>query len=90
MCEYSIVIPSGSLAVISFEIIIGAIVVVACFARFVFAPESVIASMLLLRVLGGLLIQFIRLIWGLLISFLFIGAPNHYSHPFLVPHSLLL
>ena len=48
MCDDSIVIPYGSLVVISFKIITGAIVVVACFARYIFAPESVIASVLLL------------------------------------------
>ena len=46
MCEYYIVLPSGSLAIVSFEIIIGFIVVVNFFARCIFAPESEIASML--------------------------------------------
>ena len=53
MCEDSIVLPSGSLAVISFDIITGAMVVVACFARCIFAPESAISNMLLLVVLSG-------------------------------------
>ena len=53
MCEESIVLPSGSLVVISFEIITGAIVVVAYFSRCMFAPDSEITSMLLLIRLGG-------------------------------------
>ena len=44
MCEDSIVLPSSILAAISFDIITGAIVVVACLARCIFSPESVIAS----------------------------------------------
>ena len=62
MFEYSIVLQSGILAVISVEIITGAILVVAYFARFIFAPESAIASMLLLGGLGGVSIQFIKLV----------------------------
>ena len=46
MCEDSIVLSSGSLAIISVDIITGAIVVVACFDRCIFAPESAISSML--------------------------------------------
>ena len=53
ICVDSIVLPSGSLAFILFAIIIGEIVGVACFAGCIFAPESVIASMLLLVGLGG-------------------------------------
>ena len=45
-------LPSGSLAFISFSIITGDIVGVACFARCIFAPVSVIAGMLLLVGLG--------------------------------------
>ena len=67
MYEESIFIPSGSLAVISFEITTGAILVVACFYRCTFAPDSVITSMLLIGVLGGILIQFNKIILGLLI-----------------------
>ena len=48
MCEDSIILPYGSLAFISFGIITGAIVVVACFARCIFAPDSDIYGMLLL------------------------------------------
>ena len=48
VCEDSIVLPYGSLSVISFDIITGAIVVVACFGRCIFAPESVIAVVLFL------------------------------------------
>ena len=67
MCDDSIVLPSISIAVIPFEIITGAILVVACFARCIFESKSVIASMLLLGELVGVLIQFIKLILGLLI-----------------------
>ena len=69
MCEDSIVIPSGSLAVLSFDIITGGTVVVACFSRCIFAPESVVASIFLLGLLCGVLIQFIKLILGLLVQF---------------------
>ena len=48
ICDDSIVIPSGSLAVMSFEIMTRKIVVVACFARCIFIPESEIASVFLL------------------------------------------
>ena len=48
MCEDSIVLPSGSLTFISFDIITGDIVVVDCFARFIFVPKSALSSMLLL------------------------------------------
>ena len=47
-------LPSGSFAFISFYIITGAIVGVACLDRCVFAPESEFASMLVLVGLGGL------------------------------------
>ena len=56
MCEDSIVLQSGSLSVISVDIITGAIVLVASFVRYIFAPESAIDSMLLLGLLGGVLI----------------------------------
>ena len=48
MCDDSIVIPYDSIAVNSFEIIKGAIIVVACFSRSIFSPESEIARVLLL------------------------------------------
>ena len=41
-------LPSGSLSVISFGVIIGDILVVACFDRCTFAPESAIVSVSLL------------------------------------------
>ena len=78
----SIVIKSGSLALISLSIITGAIVGVSCLDMFIFAPESVIASMLVLVGLGGVSIQFTKLILGLLILILLSIAPNRYSHPF--------
>ena len=53
ICVDSVVLPYGSLAVISLSIITGDIVRVACLARCIFAPESAIVSMLLLVGLGG-------------------------------------
>ena len=44
----SIVLTHGSISVMSFEIIIGAIVVVDCFDRCIFAPDSAIYSTILL------------------------------------------
>ena len=38
MCDDSIVLPSISLAVISFDIITGVVVVLACFDRRILAP----------------------------------------------------
>ena len=67
ICDDSIVLPSGSLTVISFEIMTGAIVVVACFSRCIFAPESASANVFLLGELGGVPIQFVKLNLGLLI-----------------------
>ena len=40
MCDVSIVLPSGSLTIVSFEIMTGTIVVASCFYRCRFAPES--------------------------------------------------
>ena len=60
-------LPSGSLAVISFVIIMGAIVLVACFDRCILSLESVIDIMLLLGKFVGVPIQFVKLILGLLI-----------------------
>ena len=48
ICDEYIVLPSTSIAVMSFEIMTGAIVVVDCIARRIFAPESVIANNFLL------------------------------------------
>ena len=83
-------LPSGSLAVISFEIIIGDILVEACFAMRILAPESVITSMLLLGVSGGVSIKLIKLILGLIFSILFITASNRHLKPFLFLTSLFL
>ena len=49
----SIVIPYVSIAFISFSIIVGVILGVACFYSCIFSPESVIDSMLLLVGLVG-------------------------------------
>ena len=48
MCVESIVLQYGSLYFISLSIITGDIVGVACLARCILAPESVISSMLVL------------------------------------------
>ena len=56
VCVDSIVLPSGSLALISFYIITGAILGVACPARCIFAPESAISRTSVLAGLGGVLI----------------------------------
>ena len=61
-------LPSDNIAIILFDIITGAVLVVACFYRCVFAPDSAIYSILLLVVLGGVWVSFIKLIIGLLIS----------------------
>ena len=90
MCEEYILLPSGSLSVISFDIFTWAIVVVAYFDRCIFAPEAEIYILSLLGELGGVSIQFIKIILWLLISILLIIAPNRHSHPFSIPPSLLL
>ena len=58
-------LPYSSLAVISVDIITGEILVVACFARCIFAPEAAIDIVLLIGGLGGVSIQSIKLILGL-------------------------
>ena len=90
MCEDSILLPSGGISVILFEIITGGIIVVDCFSRCIFALESAISIILLPGEIGGVPIQFIKLILGLLISILFIISPNHHSHHFSLPPSLFL
>ena len=76
ICDDSIVLLYGSLAVMSFEIMTGAIVVVACFSGCISAPESSVFSVYLLGEFGGVTIQFIKLILGLLISMLLLIAPT--------------
>ena len=63
----------------------GDIVVVACFARCIFAPEFAIPSVFLLGDFGGVPIKFIKLVFVLLILILLIISPNLHSHPFLLP-----
>ena len=53
ICVDSIVLPSGGLAFISFSLITGTIVGVDFLAMCIFAPESEIASMLILFGSGG-------------------------------------
>ena len=90
ICEDPIVLPSGSIAVISFDITTVSIVGVAWFSMCIFAPECSVDSMLLLKWLGGLSIQFIKLILGILLLISFIIAPNHHLHPFSLLHRLFL
>ena len=82
ICNNSIVLPYDSLAVMSFEIMTRAIVVVACFARCIFSPESEFSSILLIGYFGGVPIQFIKLILGLLITILLMITPKLHLHPF--------
>ena len=49
----SIVLPSGSLSVVSFEMMFGATVVVASCASCLFAPECDISSLFLLEEFSG-------------------------------------
>ena len=60
MCDDSIVIPPGCLAVISFQIIKGAIVVVNYFARCIFAPDSAIDIVLFPGEFGGVRINLLN------------------------------
>ena len=73
-----------------FDIVTGVIVLVYCLDRCIFAPESAISSVFLLREFGGVPIQYIKLILGLLISILFIVAPNRHLNPFSLPLSIFL
>ena len=86
----SIVVPYGSLTFISLSIISGAIVGVACLVRRIFAPETVIASILVLFGLGGVSIWFVKLILGLLILILLSIAPNRQLHSISLPPILFL
>ena len=90
MCDDYIVLPSSSIAVISFDISPGAIVEMDFCARWIFAPESAIDSMLLLGEFGVGPMQFLIPILGLLISILLIIIPNHHSHQFLLLSSQFL
>ena len=65
--DNSIVLPSGILAVMLFDSMIGDIFVMACFARCKFAPEYMITSMFLLGELGWVPILLIQKKLGLLI-----------------------
>ena len=90
MCDESIVIPFGSLAVMSLDIISGVIVVVDSVAGCIFTPESAISSVFLPGEFGGVLIQFIKLILGLLLLMLLIISPNRHLHPLSLPPSCFL
>ena len=74
----------------SFEIITEDIFVVACFYRFIFAPGSAKDSVFLLGEFGGVPIQFIKLIIGLLSLILIIISPNHHLQSFSLPPSCFL
>ena len=78
----------GSLDFMSFGIMTGAIDVVN-FSRYIFAPESAIASVFLLGEFGEFSIQFIKLIVGSLISILLIITLKRLLHPLLLPPSRL-
>ena len=67
ICGEYIVLPSGRLAVVSFYVVTGVIVGVACLDGYMFAPDSEISSVYLLGKLGGLTKLFIKLILGVLI-----------------------
>ena len=56
----------GSLDIMSFGIMTVTIIVVAFFSRCIFAPESAIASVFLLRESGGVPILLVKLVLGLL------------------------
>ena len=90
ICVNSIVLPSGILDFISLSIIIEAIVGVDFIDRCVFAPDSVIAIMSVLVVLGGVLIWSVKLISGLLILILLSISLNRHSHHFSLPHIIFL
>ena len=62
ICEKSIVLPSRSLDVMSFEIMARDSVVVAYFVRCIFAPESAIDSVFLLGEFVGVPIQSIKIV----------------------------
>ena len=53
MCDDFISLPFYSLDIMSFEIMIRNIILVACFDRCIISPESVIASVFLLGAFGG-------------------------------------
>ena len=90
LCDESIVILSGSLAAVSFDIKTVAIVGVSRFAICVFAPECAIDSIYFLVELGGVPILLIKLILGGLILVLFIIGPNRHLRPFLLTPILFL
>ena len=82
MWDDSIVLTSGSIYVVLFEIMNEAIVLVACLSRYIFAPEYDISSVFLLGELGGVPIKFVKLILGLLISILFLSPLTVICTPF--------
>ena len=90
ICVDYIVLQSGSLDFILLSIITGAIVGVACLASCIFAPESEIAIILALVVVGGVTIWLLKLILGLLILILSFIAPKRYSHLFSLPPVIFL
>ena len=89
-CDESIVLPSGSLSVMFFEIITGDIVCVASFSRLMFARESMVVGVYFLGELGEVPILLIKLSLGLLVLILFIISPNPHLNPFSIPPSCFL
>ena len=73
-----------------FDIITGAIVCVASFARRMFTPESTIASVYFLGEFCGVRILLIEPILSVMILILFILIPNHHSYPFSLPQTIFL
>ena len=73
-----------------FDIMTAAIVVVACFARFIFTLESAIAILLLLGEFCGVPILIINLILGLLLLVSLMIAPNRHAYTFSLPPSSFL
>ena len=73
-----------------FDIMTCSIVGVSCLDRYIFMPESEIASVCLLEELVGVPILLIKLSLGLITLFLFIFAPKHHLYPFSLPPSIFL
>ena len=84
------VIPSGTLAVVLFEIMTGVIVGIALFDRWIFTPESAIYNVYFVAELGGVLILFIKIFLGDILLIIYIINPNHHSRPFKLPPSVFL
>ena len=87
MCYESILVPCGSLAAMSFEIMTGVMFVVIFFSDCIFTPDSTIYSVLLIGEFGEVLIQSIQLNLGLVILILIIITATHPLDPSSLPLS---